>query len=113
MVKKSNPWLLGLLRAGKKQQRSVVRAIGKLLAPPKPNARPKPRAKPRLATVPTTIAPLKPRGPRPATAAPATGKWLASYLSGFTGRGSLRRLSYWLYLPDRRAPKPPRGAACR
>jgi poly(hydroxyalkanoate) depolymerase family esterase len=116
MVKKSNPWLRGLLRAGKQQQRSVVRAMGKLLAPPKPLARPRP------ATVPTTIAPLKPRGARPATAgaprikrsaeaqpappepaAPATGKWLASHMSGFTDRGTLRRMSYWLYLPDRPA----------
>jgi poly(hydroxyalkanoate) depolymerase family esterase len=123
MVKKNNPWLRGLLRAGKQQQRSVARAIGALLAPPKPKARPKARAKPRPATVPTTIAPLKPRGARPASAAvprakrsaeagpattpepaaPATGKWLASYLSGITDRGTLRRMSYWLYLPDRPA----------
>jgi poly(hydroxyalkanoate) depolymerase family esterase len=124
MVKNSNPWLRGLLRAGNKQQRSVARAIGKLLAPPKPKAKPKPRAKPRLAIVPTTVAPLKSRAVRPAAprsaaprakrnaevrstplglepAAPATGKWLASYFSGFTDRARVRRMSYWLYLPDR------------
>jgi poly(hydroxyalkanoate) depolymerase family esterase len=124
MVKKSNPWLRVLLRAGKKQQRSVVRAIGKVLAPPKPKPKPKPRAKPRPATVPSPIAPLKQGGARPARAAaplakrsaearpatpalepaaPATGKWLASFLSGFSDRGALRRMSYWLYLPDRPA----------
>jgi poly(hydroxyalkanoate) depolymerase family esterase len=124
MVKTSNPWLRGLLRAGKKQQRSVVRVLGTLLAPPKPKskAKPKARTKPRLATVPTTIAPLKAKSARPATAAvpralrstaarapstapepaaPASGKWLASYLSGISERGTLRRMSYWLYLPDR------------
>lgn len=119
MVKTSNPWLRGLLRAGKKQQRSVVRALGALLAPPKLKAKPKPRvrAKPRPATVATTIAPLKtgnakrssapvaaPSAPEPA--APASGKWLASYLSGISERGALRRMSYWLYLPDRPAAAP-------
>jgi poly(hydroxyalkanoate) depolymerase family esterase len=118
MVKKSNPWLRGLLRAGKKQQRSVARVLGSLLMPPKPKAKRQSRAKPRLATVPATIAPLKrsagpastaaPRpkpavaaAPAPEPAAPATGKWLASYLSGISDRGTLRRMSYWLYLPDR------------
>lgn len=56
MVKASNPFLRGLLRAGKKQQRSAVRMLGTLLAPPKPPAKAKARAKPRLAVVPTTIA---------------------------------------------------------
>jgi poly(hydroxyalkanoate) depolymerase family esterase len=121
MVKTSNPWLRGLLRAGKKQQRSVVRILGSLLTPPKPKAKRKSLAKPRLATVPTTVAPLRQRSARPASpavprptastaaraapapepAAPATGKWLASYLSGISERGTLRRMSYWLYLPER------------
>ena len=108
MVKASNPWLRGLLRAGKKQQRSVVRAIGSLLAPPKPKPKRKPKARP--AGVAATVTPLKPRTGRskpaavkPAPAAPATGKWLASYLSGMSDRGTLRRMSYWLYVPD----KPP------
>ena len=124
MVKNSNPWLRGLLRAGKKQQRSVARVLGSLLTPPKPKATRKPRAKPRLAIVPTTVAPLRQRGahppatavaraqrastaraaaPPPEPAAPATGKWLASYLSAMSDRGLLRRMSYWLYLPDRPA----------
>jgi poly(hydroxyalkanoate) depolymerase family esterase len=122
MVKTSNPWLRGLLRAGKKQQRSVARVLGSLLTPPKPKAKRTSRAKPRSATTPTTIAPLKQRSARPPTAvprakrvaapapapapepaAPASGKWLASYLSGISERGTLRRMSYWLYLPDRPA----------
>lgn len=53
MVKTSTAWLRGLLRAGKKQQRSAVRVLGVLLAPakpkPKPKAKPKARAKPKLA----------------------------------------------------------------
>ena len=108
MVKASNPWLRGLLRAGKKQQRSVVRAIGSLLAPPKP--KPQRKVKVRPAGVAATVSPLKPRAGRskpaavkPVPAAPATGKWLASYLSGMSDRGTLRRMSYWLYVPD----KPP------
>jgi poly(hydroxyalkanoate) depolymerase family esterase len=105
MVKASNPWLRGLLRAGKKQQRSVVRAIGSLLAPPKP--KPARKAKVRPAGVAATVSPLKPRAVRskpavkPAPAAPAAGKWLASYLSGMSDRGTLRRMSYWLYVPDK------------
>ncbi len=106
MVKASNPWLRGLLRAGKSQQRSVARAIGTLLAPPKPKARPRPKAKP--ATVPATVAPLKTRRalppaavPAPEPAAAAPGKWLASHFSGISERGVARRMSYWLYLPDR------------
>jgi poly(hydroxyalkanoate) depolymerase family esterase len=112
MVKSSSSWLRGLLRAGKKQQRSAVRVLGALLAPPQPKPKPQARAKLRPAAVPTTIAPLKPKRLRPATAArpsppapepaaPASGKWLASYLSGISERGALRRMSYWLYLPDR------------
>lgn len=107
MVKASNPWLRGLLRAGKKQQRSVVRAIGSLLVPPKP--KPQRKATVRPAGVAATVAPLKPRVGRskpaaavkPAPAAPATGKWMASYLSGMSDRGTLRRMSYWLYIPDK------------
>jgi poly(hydroxyalkanoate) depolymerase family esterase len=109
MVKASSLFLRTLVRAGKKQQRSVARAIGSLLAPPKPKSRAK--AKPKPATVAATVAPLKSkpaRRPAPAKAAPATadrakGKWLASHYAG-SGDGNplhLRRLSYWLYLPDR------------
>ena len=119
MVKKTaNPWLRGLLRAGKQQQRTVTRALTALLAPPKPKAAPKVRAKAK----PKAAAPIKaPRSalkavmppgstgapPRVARAplegvAPATGKWLASHFSGHADRGvgALRRMSYWLYLPD-------------
>jgi poly(hydroxyalkanoate) depolymerase family esterase len=133
MVKTSTIWLRGLLRAGKKQQRSAVRVLGVLLAPakpkPKPKAKPKARAKLKLAAVHSTIAPLKPKSaraapvprairstaaraaaPQPETAVPATGKWLASYLSGISERGTLRRMSYWLYLPDRPADELNSGA---
>jgi poly(hydroxyalkanoate) depolymerase family esterase len=124
MVKKSaNPWLRGLLRAGKQQQRTVARALNALLTPPKPKAKAKPApaktarpglvkpaAKPvaRLRTKPAAT----PSAKRAATAkvaraalepvAPATGKWLASHFSGQAdhGAGALRRMSYWLYLPQ-------------
>jgi poly(hydroxyalkanoate) depolymerase family esterase len=107
MVKKSNFWLGGLLRAGKKQQRSIARVLGSLLTPPQPKAKRPSRAKPRPTTVPATIAPLRRSAAAASTAAPpASGKWLASYLSGISERGTLRRMSYWLYLPER----PPAGA---
>lgn len=110
MVKTANPWLRGLLRAGKKQQRSVTRALNVLLAPPK--AKRKTTAKAAPAARPPA-SPKKTRSPADTAAravgAPATGKWLASHHSGASdrGRGPVRRMSYWLYLPD--SPPPASG----
>ncbi|MES2902273.1 MAG: PHB depolymerase family esterase [Pseudomonadota bacterium] len=107
-MKSANSWLRGLLRAGKKQQRTASRALTILIAPPKakpkPKPKPKPKATPALRIVPR-VAPAAPaivaRAPaRPALQA-AGGKWLASHFSG------VKRMSYWLYLPDRIAP--PKG----
>jgi poly(hydroxyalkanoate) depolymerase family esterase len=84
MVKKTaNPWLRTLVRAGKQQQRTVSRALTALLAP-KPKPKPKPRTK--LAAMRT----------------PASGKWLASHYSALAANGSgpMRRMRYWLYVPD-------------
>lgn len=115
MVKAANPWLRTLLRAGKQQQRTVSRALGVLLAAPKPKRlsakKTKPPAKPapakksvRAAALPApAAAPVKPaRLPLPSVA-PAGGKWLASHFTGASdhGLGPLRRMSYWLYLPER------------
>ena len=105
MVKASSLFLRSLLRAGNKQQRSVARAIGTLLVPPKP--KPKRKAKPRLTpkavTVATSTAPLKSKPAHPVVAARAEGKWLASHYAGSSGGNPMRmrRLGYWLYLPDR------------
>ena len=115
MVKKSaNPWLRGLLRAGKQQQRTVARALSALLTAPTPKPKAKPRAKPKAA--PAKAARLaKPVAPPKVAssakvarialepAAPAGGKWLASHFSGNAdnGAGPMRRISYWLYLPDK------------
>jgi poly(hydroxyalkanoate) depolymerase family esterase len=105
MVKATaNPWLRGLLRAGKQQQRTVKRALNVLLAAPKP----KPKAKAKPATKPKPVPVTKVVRPVDSVAvAPATGKWLASHYSGRAdhGAGPLRRMSYWLYLPER-APGP-------
>lgn len=88
MVRKAaSPWLRGLLRTGKQQQRALSRALTAMVAPPKParaKARPKPKPKPKPAPV-SAATPV------------ASGKWLASHLSG---HGAMRRMSYWLYLPD-------------
>jgi poly(hydroxyalkanoate) depolymerase family esterase len=91
MVKATaNPWLRSLLRAGKKQQRTVNRALKVMLAAPKPKPRPKPKPTPKAKPTPDRVA-------------PATGKWLASHYSGQAdqGVGPVRRMSYWLYIPDR------------
>lgn len=105
MVKKAaNPWLRGLLRAGTQQQRALTRALTAMVVLPKP-ARPKAKPKPKL--VPAS-APLRraraPAAPALAMAAPAAspapGKWLASHLTGPGDNNTLKRLSYWLYLPD-------------
>ena len=87
MVKSAHPWLRSLLRAGKKQQRTVSRALKVILATPRPKPTPKPKAKPkpRVALDPV---------------APASGKWLASYLTGLSDTGVARRMRYWLYLPE-------------
>lgn len=141
----SSPWLRGLLRAGKKQQRSATRALTILLTPAKPAkkaAKPKAPAKPRApakatgapggklpaalkaASAPRPSAPAKPSAsakPRAQKAPPARppagasvrrvplaplppvhGKWLAAHYA--EPGNSLRRMSYWLYLPTT-APK--------
>lgn len=96
MVKKAaSPWLRGLLRAGKQQQRAFTRALTVMAAPPAP-PRPRPKSRPKPRPV------LQSTVPPPFSAPP--GKWLASH---FTGPGSQGRLSYWLYLPDH----PPTPAA--
>ena len=122
MVKKSAyPWLRGLLRAGKQQQRTVARALTALLVTatptptPKPKPKPKPNPKPKTAPAKKAARLTRPVTPpaRPAPAvrvarsalepvAPAGGKWLASHFSGQAdhGAGAMRRMSYWLYLPE-------------
>ncbi len=136
MVKSSNPWLRGLLRAGKKQQRSNARALKILLTQPKPPKASKPVKAVKAVKTATarTVAPRKKPAPvsasspsplvkplslvRPSTpasvpraplAAPgaATGKWLTSHCAAPAEPGALtlKRMSYWLYLPER-APAP-------
>ncbi len=68
MVKSSAPWLRSLLRAGKKQQKSVARALTVLLTPAKPvKAKAAPKAKPKAAakavtkTVPKVVTKAAPK----------------------------------------------------
>ena len=115
MVKTSSLFLRTLMRAGKKQQRSVARAIGSLLAPakpkrtakpkPKPKPKPNPNPKPKAAPVAASIAARKLTPPR--VTATASGAWLASHYAGPSdgNPAHLRHMRYWLYLPDR-APAP-------
>ncbi|QYF92095.1 PHB depolymerase family esterase [Massilia sp. PAMC28688] len=111
MVKKAaNPWLRGLLRAGKQQQRALSRVFTAMAAAPKParaTARPipKPKAK-RVATAPPRAsgtaggAAAGTATGAPGASAPPIGKWLASHFTGPADNNAVRRLSYWLYLPD-------------
>lgn len=99
MVKKTaNPWLRTLVRAGEKQQRTVSRALTALLLP---KAKPKARAKPKPKPIPRSKTLRAPAPPAP----PAPGKWLAAHFSAQAdqGTGPMRRMSYWLYLPDHAA----------
>ena len=110
MVKASSLFLRSLMRAGNKQQRSIARAIGSLLAPPKPKRQATARLtpKPKAVAVAASVAPLKSkpaRAPTPprATVPAARGKWFTAHYVG-SGDGNpvhLRRMRYWLYLPDR------------
>lgn len=106
MVKKSaSPWLRGLLRAGKQQQRTASRALKVLLKASTPKPAPKPRAKPRvkLEVKPLPARTAAARGALPAGVVPASGKWLASHYTACAdnGLGPARRMSYWLYIPDK------------
>lgn len=120
MAKTAEQWLRSMLRAGKAQQRTATR-IGKLLlAKPKPGspARKKTAAKavgkpagkaaaPRALKSTAKPVPAAPAKARAAMAA-LPGKWLAA---SYAPQGdplaaplSLKRMQYWLYLPDRPPP---------
>lgn len=112
MVRAVNPWLRSLLRAGKKQQRSAARVVKALLAAPKPKPKPKPKPEPKLkarpaapkTATPASAAKVRAGRAQPApieAVAPATGKWLASHYTGLGEKNAVRRMSYWLYLPER------------
>lgn len=102
MVKKSSSaWLRSLLRAGKQQQRSLGRALSGLLAAPAKKAVRKPRVAKKTLTAPTRkVAPVTRKVAAVTPAAPASGKWLASHYAGVGPKAGVRRLSYWLYVPD-------------
>lgn len=105
------PWLRTLVRAGKQQQRTVNRALKVLLAAPKPKPKPTPKpkakqkAKQKAKPAPRPAVKRAPGAGAGAAAAPAPGKWLASHYSGRAdhGAGAMRRMSYWLYVPERAA----------
>jgi poly(hydroxyalkanoate) depolymerase family esterase len=89
VVRTGTQWLRTLLRSSRKQQKAVARAVEKFMtpAPPKARAARNTQAKPARSRV---------REYTP----PATGKWMASHHSVVTPAGP-RRMSYWLYIPDR------------
>ncbi|MES3024672.1 MAG: PHB depolymerase family esterase [Pseudomonadota bacterium] len=105
MVKRANPWLSGLLRAGKKQRRALTSAVIGMLAVPKPKPKPKPpvaakRVQPGLAArvTPVAGAAAKRGAAKRPPPAPPLGKWLASHYAS-VGELPARRMQYWLYLP--------------
>ncbi len=96
--------LRSLVRSGKAQQRSIGKLVTQLFAAPKAKPKPKPKVRPAAKAV------AKPKSiPRKGAAAPhvsaSPGKWLASHYTApaAIGVGAARRMSYWLYLPDRLA----------
>lgn len=89
-AKSAEKWLRTVLRAGKAQQRTAAK-IGKLLMD-----QPRPVRK-------AAAAPKAPAKPRAATAA-LPGKWLSAFYAAPADALSLRRMQYWLYLPDRPIP---------
>ncbi len=111
--------LRGLVRAGKAQQRNAKKLVKILLASPKPAPKAKKRA-PALKRVspPIKLVSVKARAvPIVAPdvrlkavpyAAPLPGKWLVSHYSALSGHAGLamRRMSYWLYLPEQRPVAP-------
>ena len=68
MVKSGSPWLRGLLRAGKKQQRSAARVLTALLTPASPKSKPRAAAKPVKPASVSRTGPL----PKPSAAAKPT-----------------------------------------
>ena len=85
MAKATSLFLRSLMRVGNKPQRSIARAIGSLLAPPKP----KPK---RKATASTS----------------AAGKWLVLHFAGYSG-GNPAHVRRMRYFPGP-APAPTRAA---
>ena len=101
----SRLWWRGVKRINKAQQSQGKKLVKTLLAPPSRRTRPKvPRLKSTAST--TIVAPAASKPTIGATSGPLPGKWLAGYYSapqpdGQPGQPPLRRMSYWLYLPDR------------
>ena len=105
----SRLWWRGVKKVSKAQQGQSKKLVRLLLAP-SPKA---PRSKNSIrksSASPVSIArapdsKLK-RKPRPKSGEPSSrlpGKWLSCYYNSFPDDGKLpaRRMSYWLYLPDR------------
>lgn len=76
---KSSPWLRGLLRAGKQQQRSATRALTILLTPAKPKKAAKPKAAQPAAAKPRIAKPVVAKaGIAPASVQAASAKTVPS-----------------------------------
>jgi poly(hydroxyalkanoate) depolymerase family esterase len=96
VVRTGTHWLRTLLRSSRKQQKAVARAVERFITPAPP---PKPRASRSPAPALADSANARTRKRAREYTPPATGKWMASHHSEVAG-GVLRRMSYWLYLPD-------------
>lgn len=95
MVRTGAQWLRSLLRGSRKRQQAVAKAVERFIAPaPAPKARAR-AVQPALADSANARTRKRAREYVP----PAAGKWLASHHS-LVMQGVLRRMSYWLYMPD-------------
>ena len=100
MAKTTSLFLRSLMRAGNKQQRSIVRAIGSLLAPPKPKPKRKAKARPTPKLASASASALTSAS---TSSSAAAGTWLALHFAGYSdgNPAHVRRMRYWLYLPAR------------
>jgi len=116
VVKTGTQWLRKLLRTSRKQQRIVAKAVERLITPAKPvRAKLVAKSAPPRGAVPAEAPAARPKRTRSLAdgaqartrrrardyTPPATGKWLASHHSMLAPPGPVRRMSYWLYLPER------------
>lgn len=105
----SRLWWRGVKRVNKAQQSQGKKLVKALLAPPAKRLRPKvarPKSTASTTAYTTTAASAATKPKMREASGQLSGKWLSGYYSalvrdGQSGQPQSRRMSYWLYLPDR------------
>lgn len=102
IMKTGTRMLRSMTRAMKVQQRSVDKFVNNLFGLPK--ARPKTR-QPALRPAPAQAPRNRPAPVSASLPAHLPGKWLTSYYAAMSAVGTMRRMSYCLYLADQAPPQ--------